>query len=125
MPVQAVEHNIALSAHKPFEEWLICPLKGGLPGFKPVKFLCEIIPELKSVLQRPSVELLVVLEAFRLHIGEDIRIPDTVAGRYEKPFFRQNSVGVFKTKVAAHNRFMPFKRVPFYSSKYNRHLTSL
>jgi hypothetical protein len=113
MPVQAVVHNVALSAHKPFEERLIRPLKGGLPGFKPVKLLCEIIPELKSVLQRPLVELLVVLEAFRLHVGKDICIPDDIAGRCEKTFFRQNSISIFKTEVATHNQFILFDRSTF------------
>ena len=71
MPIQAIVDDIKLSTRKPLEVRLVRPLKGGLPGFKPVQFLCLIIPILKAMRQRPLVKVLVILEALGLHVEVD------------------------------------------------------
>src|SRR5581483_6074788 len=105
MAVEAVVNNITLAAREPFEERPIGPLEGGLPGFEPVQLAGQVIPELEAVRQRPLIERLVIIEAFRLHVGSNISILHDPGGRRKDAFFYQNSVSIIKqVTVTAHIR---------------------
>jgi hypothetical protein len=49
------------------------------------------------------MKVLVIVEAFGLHVRGDIGGVYYVAGRRKYPIFYQNSVGFLKSKVGTHN----------------------
>ena len=108
MPVEAVVDDVEFAAREPLKVGFRGPLKGGLPGFEPVKFFGEVIPEFVTMFQRPRVECLVDIEPFGLHICRDIGICNSVRRWWENTFFRKKSVGVFKTEVCTHKRIILF-----------------
>ncbi len=87
VPVETVVDDIKLTTNKPLEEWLCGPLKGCLPGFKPVQFFGLIFPVFKAVRQRPLKELVVVVKAFRLHVSGDIGVVDNIVRGRENTLF--------------------------------------
>jgi hypothetical protein len=96
MAVKAVVNDIELAIGEPLEERLVRPLKGRVPVLEPVEFSGLIVPELSTMLQRPFIEGLIIVEAFRLHIGGDI---GNITGRRKLALLGQNRVCVFKTRV--------------------------